>query len=213
LGYLAGVGLFLVALIVLVAAQIRASAVPPCTGRRLLPQPPLVLPWLISPTAHLGSAIRVARRCCLFASLRRWGFGIGLKTRPLGATIGDFLDKPLHDGGLALSRPFASAALAVFIIVCLLSFRQRPGRHPTKGKNQRQGADHHDPVDYWHIDLAVFLIRPADELATGFFGGAVASLSLPLDRQRCIIRSMLPIAAAAAGVGHHGAHQFRLRMW
>ena len=32
-------------------------------------------------------------------------------TRPLGATVGDFLDKPVHDGGLAFSRPIASASL------------------------------------------------------------------------------------------------------
>jgi uncharacterized membrane-anchored protein len=47
-------------------------------------------------------------------------------TRPLGATVGDFLDKPLSQGGLALSRPLASTVIAVFIIICLLAFRQRP---------------------------------------------------------------------------------------
>ncbi len=51
-------------------------------------------------------------------------------TRPLGATVGDFLDKPLSQGGLALSRPLASAAIAGFIIACLLLIPQRPGRHP-----------------------------------------------------------------------------------
>jgi uncharacterized membrane-anchored protein len=51
-------------------------------------------------------------------------------TRPLGATVGDFLDKPLSDGGLALSRPIASAVIAAFIIVCLLVLPQRAGRHP-----------------------------------------------------------------------------------
>jgi uncharacterized membrane-anchored protein len=51
-------------------------------------------------------------------------------TRPLGAAVGDFLDKPIKQGGMALSRPLASAAIAVFIIVCLLAFKQRPGRHP-----------------------------------------------------------------------------------
>src|SRR3954452_8654034 len=50
-------------------------------------------------------------------------------TRPLGATFGDFLDKPVSHGGLALSRPLASTVLAVFIIVCLLLVRQRAGRH------------------------------------------------------------------------------------
>jgi uncharacterized membrane-anchored protein len=51
-------------------------------------------------------------------------------TRPLGATVGDFLDKPIHDGGLALSRPIASAVIGVFIIGCLLVLPQRAGRHP-----------------------------------------------------------------------------------
>ena len=51
-------------------------------------------------------------------------------TRPLGATVGDFLDKPVSDGGLALSRPLASAVIAVFIILCVLVLPQRAGKHP-----------------------------------------------------------------------------------
>jgi uncharacterized membrane-anchored protein len=51
-------------------------------------------------------------------------------SRPLGATVGDFLDKPVADGGLALSRPLASAILACFIIACVLGLPQRAGRHP-----------------------------------------------------------------------------------
>jgi uncharacterized membrane-anchored protein len=51
-------------------------------------------------------------------------------TRPLGATVGDFLDKPLHQGGMALSRPLASAVIAAFIVVCLAVLPQRAGRHP-----------------------------------------------------------------------------------
>jgi uncharacterized membrane-anchored protein len=51
-------------------------------------------------------------------------------TRPLGATVGDLLDKPVSHGGLALSRPIASAAIAAFIILCLLVLPQRAGRHP-----------------------------------------------------------------------------------
>jgi len=46
-------------------------------------------------------------------------------TRPLGATLGDFLDKPLDHGGLALSRPIASAILAAIIIACVLMLPQR----------------------------------------------------------------------------------------
>jgi len=51
-------------------------------------------------------------------------------TRPLGATVGDFLDKPVSQGGLALSRPIASAAIAVFIVACVLLLPQRAGTHP-----------------------------------------------------------------------------------
>jgi uncharacterized membrane-anchored protein len=51
-------------------------------------------------------------------------------TRPLGATAGDFLDKPVSHGGLAFSRPLASAVIAVFIIGCLFVLPQRAGQHP-----------------------------------------------------------------------------------
>ena len=51
-------------------------------------------------------------------------------TRPLGATVGDFLDKPLDHGGLALSRPVASAVIAILIIALVLVLPQSPGRHP-----------------------------------------------------------------------------------
>ena len=50
-------------------------------------------------------------------------------TRPLGATVGDFVDKPLANGGLALSRPLASAVLAAIILVLILVLPQHPGRH------------------------------------------------------------------------------------
>ena len=50
-------------------------------------------------------------------------------TRPLGAAVGDFLDKPRDHGGLAFSRPLASAALAAAIVLLLVLIPQRPGRH------------------------------------------------------------------------------------
>lgn len=56
-------------------------------------------------------------------------------TRPLGATVGDFLDKPLDHGGLALSRPIASVVLAVLMIGLILVLPQRAGSDP--GENQR----------------------------------------------------------------------------
>src|SRR5712672_2831987 len=53
-------------------------------------------------------------------------------TRPLGATVGDFLDKPRSNGGLALSRPIASAVIAVLILAAILLLPQRAGTHPSK---------------------------------------------------------------------------------
>ena len=46
-------------------------------------------------------------------------------TRPLGAVVGDFLDKPVSAGGLALSRYTASAILIAFMIACIVIFPQR----------------------------------------------------------------------------------------
>src|ERR1700736_3573882 len=59
-------------------------------------------------------------------------------TRPLGATVGDFLDKPVNHGGLALSRPLASAILAAFILGCLLVLPQRAGSHPGQPEMVRE---------------------------------------------------------------------------
>jgi uncharacterized membrane-anchored protein len=73
-------------------------------------------------------------------------------TRPLGATVGDFLDKPVADGGLALSRPLASAVIAAIIVALLIILPQRPGRHPgqTEGHGaadpQSVGADDQQPA-------------------------------------------------------------------
>ena len=65
-------------------------------------------------------------------------------TRPLGATVGDFLDKPVSDGGLNLSRPLASAVIAVVIIALLIVLPQRPGRHP--GRKEGQTAAGAEPA-------------------------------------------------------------------
>jgi uncharacterized membrane-anchored protein len=51
-------------------------------------------------------------------------------TRPLGAVVGDFLDKPHAQGGLNLSRYSASATLAVLVVACILIFPQKAGEHP-----------------------------------------------------------------------------------
>jgi uncharacterized membrane-anchored protein len=51
-------------------------------------------------------------------------------TRPLGAVVGDFLDKPHASGGLELSRSSASVVLILFMFVCMIFFRQRPASSP-----------------------------------------------------------------------------------
>lgn len=56
-------------------------------------------------------------------------------TRPLGATVGDFLDKPLDHGGLALSRPIASVVLITLMIGLIVVLPQRAGSHP--GETQK----------------------------------------------------------------------------
>ena len=69
-------------------------------------------------------------------------------TRPLGATVGDFLDKPVSHGGLALSRPLASAVIAAIIVALLVILPQRPGRHPGQTEDRTAaGAQSVDASD------------------------------------------------------------------
>lgn len=85
-----------------------------------------------------GGALVFAAALALLAALYFWTdvsrvllfWAAFILTRPLGATVGDFLDKPVEHGGLALSRPLASAVIAAFIVACLLVLPQRAGRHP-----------------------------------------------------------------------------------
>lgn len=51
-------------------------------------------------------------------------------TRPLGATVGDFFDKPLDQGGLNVSRPLATTILGAIILALILLVPQRAGEHP-----------------------------------------------------------------------------------
>ncbi|MGB6890632.1 MAG: hypothetical protein WBE25_04025, partial [Xanthobacteraceae bacterium] len=84
-----------------------------------------------------GGAMLFAAGLAVLAALYFWTslsrvflfWAAFILTRPLGATVGDFLDKPRSDGGMALSRPIASAVIAVFIIACLLVLPQRAGQH------------------------------------------------------------------------------------
>ncbi len=69
-------------------------------------------------------------------------------TRPLGATVGDLLDKPVADGGLALSRPLASAVIAGVMVALLIILPQRPGRHPGQTEDRTAaGAQSVDASD------------------------------------------------------------------
>ena len=52
-------------------------------------------------------------------------------TRPLGAVVGDLLDKPLSDGGLNLSRYSASAVLLILVFAFILILPQKAGKHPS----------------------------------------------------------------------------------
>jgi uncharacterized membrane-anchored protein len=79
-----------------------------------------------------GAALAVLAGLYYFTSISRvtlfWAAFI--LTRPLGATVGDLLDKPVSHGGLHLSRPLASAVIAAFIICCIVLLPQRAGAHP-----------------------------------------------------------------------------------
>lgn len=82
---------------------------------------------------YTGGAMAFAALLALVAAAYFWTqvsrtalfWAAFILTRPLGAVVGDFLDKPISAGGLALSRYTASAALFAFIVVCIVLFRQR----------------------------------------------------------------------------------------
>ena len=86
---------------------------------------------------YLGGAVVFAIPLIILAALYFWTkvsrvalfWTAFILTRPLGATVGDFLDKPIAKGGLDLSRPLATLVLAIFITGCLILFRQRASKH------------------------------------------------------------------------------------
>jgi uncharacterized membrane-anchored protein len=97
---------------------------------------------------YAGGALVFAAELALLAAAYHWT-GISrvflfwvafILTRPLGATVGDFLDKPLDHGGLALGRPAASAVIVVFMIDCIFIFPQTAGSHPQRSKPTASGA-------------------------------------------------------------------------
>jgi len=75
-----------------------------------------------------GGMIAIVAALYFFTRLSRVGlfWAAFILTRPLGAVLGDLLDKPREHGGLELSRYSASAVLVVFIAACILLFKQRP---------------------------------------------------------------------------------------
>ena len=85
-----------------------------------------------------GGALVFAAALAVTAALYFWTdvsrvglfWGAFILTRPLGATLGDFLDKPLDHGGLALSRPIASLVIAAVMLALILLIPQRAGVHP-----------------------------------------------------------------------------------
>ncbi|MEO6973014.1 MAG: hypothetical protein ABI135_06315 [Rhodoferax sp.] len=94
--------------------------------------------WVADPATGLGlgydgGAILFAAGLAVVACVYFWTktsrtflfWAAFILTRPLGATVGDFLDKPVASGGLDMSRYTASAALAVFILICVVLLPQR----------------------------------------------------------------------------------------
>ena len=86
----------------------------------------LVFGAAIAVTAALYYATDISRVVLFWAAF--------ILTRPLGATVGDFLDKPIAKGGLALDRFAASGVLIGAIVLCILLLPQRSGDHPAAGK-------------------------------------------------------------------------------
>ena len=85
---------------------------------------------------YTGAAVVFSGLLALVAATYYWSsvsrtllfWAAFILTRPLGAVVGDFLDKPLSAGGLALSRYSASAALLAFMLTAILFFKQLAAR-------------------------------------------------------------------------------------
>ncbi|XUM19622.1 COG4705 family protein [Bradyrhizobium oligotrophicum S58] len=85
-----------------------------------------------------GAGLALLAALYFWTSISRvWLFWAAfILTRPLGATVGDFLDKPASHGGLSLSRPIASGVIFAAIVLLIVVLPQRPGRHPTDWASQ-----------------------------------------------------------------------------
>jgi uncharacterized membrane-anchored protein len=98
--------------------------------------------WIAdSSLGYGGGALFFGALLLVLAALYAWSrvshvllfWAAFILTRPLGATLGDFFDKPLAAGGLDMSRPLASLVLAVAIVILIRLIPQRPGEHPGHG--------------------------------------------------------------------------------
>jgi uncharacterized membrane-anchored protein len=98
--------------------------------------------WMADDTGlgYDGAAVVFCLGLAVLAALYYWTtisrvvlfWAAFILTRPLGATVGDFLDKPVGHGGLALSRPLASGVILALIVLLIIVLPQRPGRHPAE---------------------------------------------------------------------------------
>jgi uncharacterized membrane-anchored protein len=81
-----------------------------------------------------GSLLVIVAACHFWTKISKTAlfWSAFILTRPLGAVVGDFLDKPLAQGGLNLSRYTASATLVALVIASILIFRQKAGAHPER---------------------------------------------------------------------------------
>ena len=85
---------------------------------------------------YLGAAEVFGALLAVIAGAYRWTnisrtslfWAAFILTRPLGAVVGDLLDKPVASGGLALSRLYALAVLPAFILACLNFFKHRAAK-------------------------------------------------------------------------------------
>lgn len=94
--------------------------------------------WTADPVGlglgYTGAAIVFGTMLAILAAMYFWTkisrtalfWAAFIITRPLGAVVGDFLDKPVAKGGLELSRYTASAGLVVAIVALILIFKQKP---------------------------------------------------------------------------------------
>lgn len=79
-----------------------------------------------------GGAIAILACIYNWTNVSRTGlfWAAFILTRPLGAVLGDLLDKPLNAGGLGFSRFTASFILIIFIVLSIRFFPQKPSRRP-----------------------------------------------------------------------------------